>query len=53
MTEVNTAGLLFLSMEIVKRSLLFVVTKRAEQSIDSPLITAIRAKKIPFPDLFL
>jgi len=46
-TEVNPIDFLPLCIKIVKRFLFFVVTERAVQSIDSPLITAIGAEEIP------
>ena len=47
--EIDAIGFLSLCIEIVKRFLFFVVAERADQPIDSPLISAKGAEKIFFP----
>jgi hypothetical protein len=50
-TEIDAIGFLSLCKEIMERFLFSVIAERAEQSIDSPLITAIGAKEIALPRL--
>jgi hypothetical protein len=49
--EVDAKGFFAFSIEIVERLVVIIVTKGADQSIDSPLISAAGAEKIPLPGL--
>jgi hypothetical protein len=51
--EVHAKGFLAFSIEIVERLVAIIITKRAGQSVHSPLISAAGAEKIPFPSLLL
>jgi hypothetical protein len=52
-TEVNAISFLSLCKEIVERLLFFVIAEGADESINSPLKSAIGTEEIPFSNFFL
>jgi len=51
--EVDAIGFFALSIKILERPLLFIVTKRAGNAVSPPLIATIGAEEIPLSNFFL
>ena len=52
LAEIDSKSLLSLCIKIAKRILLLIVAERADQSINSPLVSTKGAEEVPLPNLF-
>ena len=52
LAEIDAKSLLSLCIKIAKRILFLIFAERADQPIDSPLVSTKGAEKIPLPNLF-